>query len=71
MADEAEKPGDFLTFLEDQVRAVLGDESATPPDKIKAIETGVKLAELRHKVKNGDDDEDDPGMGWAKNRRRA
>jgi hypothetical protein len=42
--------GRFLSNLEKAVEAVLNDESASPADRIKAIEAGTRLLAIKHKV---------------------
>jgi hypothetical protein len=43
--------GRFLTTLEKAVEDVLKAESgATPAEKIKAIEAGAKLLQIKHKI---------------------
>ena len=59
---------DFLTFLETKVRDALDKPDATAADMVKAIEAGVKLAQLRHKISDNEEPQN-PGMGWGARKR--
>jgi hypothetical protein len=44
----------FLTRLEQAVEEVLKtDSTATPGERIKAIEAGAKLLQIKHKISTG------------------
>lgn len=48
---------DFLTELENGVLDILGKKSkSTKNEKLAAINAGVKLLAIRHKIKGGDDE---------------
>lgn len=47
---------DFLRTLEDGVRDVLKDKEATAGERISAINAGAKVAMIRHRIKDGDED---------------
>jgi hypothetical protein len=44
----------LMTELEGAVRAVLKDKDARRSERLKAIEVGAKLLEIRHKINGGD-----------------
>lgn len=48
----------FSRVLEKAVRDVLKDESASPIDKLKAIEAGTKLLAIKFKMTGVDTDAD-------------
>jgi hypothetical protein len=47
----------FLTELENAVRAVIKNRKSKPADKLSAINAGVRLAAIKHKISNGDPEE--------------
>jgi hypothetical protein len=47
----------FLTELENAVRLVLKNRKSKPTDKLAAINAGVRLAAIKHKISNGDPEE--------------
>ena len=47
----------FLTELENAVRLVLKNRKSKPTDKLAAINAGVRLAHIKHKISNGEPDE--------------
>lgn len=62
MADEA-KPANgttdvFLTELEDGVRLILKSRKSSKADKLSAINAGVKIAAIKHKINGGGEKED-------------
>ena len=44
----------LMTELESAVRTVLKDKEARRSERLKAIEVGAKLLEIRHKINGGD-----------------
>lgn len=62
MPDEINKPAEgnepeaeFMSVLEDGVRAVLKSKKATPSERTAAITAGAKLLMIRHKMSGGDE----------------
>ena len=55
---EAEKPpdDDFLTVLEEGIRAVLKGKKVSPTERIQAVTAGAKLLAIRHKISTNDED---------------
>ena len=53
---EAEKPpdDDFLTVLEEGIRAVLKGKKVSPTERIQAVAAGAKLLMIKHRI-SGDD----------------
>ncbi len=47
----------FLKELEVSVLAILKNRKATKSEKLQAITAGVKVAQIRHKITGGGDDE--------------
>jgi hypothetical protein len=47
------KEDKFLKLLEDGVKSVLEKADATAAEKLKAIEAGVKVAMIRHRIEGG------------------
>ena len=47
----------FLTELENAVRAVIKNRRSKPADKLSAINAGVRLAAIKHKISGGDPEE--------------
>jgi hypothetical protein len=47
----------FLSELENAVRLVLKNRKSKPSDKLAAINAGVRLAAIKHKISNGDPEE--------------
>jgi hypothetical protein len=47
----------FHTELENAVRAVIKNRKSKPADKLSAINAGVRLAAIKHKISNGDPEE--------------
>jgi len=48
---------EFLQELEKAVRLVLKNRKSKPTDKLAAINAGVRLAAIKHKISNGEPDE--------------
>lgn len=48
---------DLLKDLEAGVRGILKNRKASKADKLAAINAGVKLAAIKHKITGGGDDE--------------
>jgi len=44
----------LMNELESAVRTVLKDKEARRSERLKAIEVGAKLLEIRHKINGGD-----------------
>jgi hypothetical protein len=55
MKQQATNDANFISELENAVRAVLKDKEAKRGDRLKAIEVGTKLLAIRHKIDGGDD----------------
>jgi hypothetical protein len=47
---------DFLGDLEQAIRKIITNRKSSKADKLSAINAGVRLAQVRHKVTGGDDD---------------
>jgi hypothetical protein len=47
----------FLQELEDGVRKIIKSTKASKADKLSAINAGVKIAAIKHKINGGDDKE--------------
>lgn len=47
---ESDKSKDLMAALEKGVRAVLRSREAKPSDKVAAINAGVKLVAIQHKI---------------------
>lgn len=47
----------FLSELETAVRKVLKSTKSKPADKLAAINAGVRLAAIKHKISNGEPEE--------------
>ena len=54
---EAEKPpdDDFLTVLEEGIRAVLKGKKCSATERIAAVTAGAKLLMIRHRISGSDD----------------
>jgi hypothetical protein len=57
LPDEVNKPDeangaseDFMTTLEDGVKQVLKNRKATASERMAAVQAGVKLLAIRHKI---------------------
>lgn len=48
----------FLKELETSVLAILKNRKASKADRLSAINAGIKLAAIKHKVANGGDDDE-------------
>jgi hypothetical protein len=46
----------FLDILEEGVKSVLKDKSCENSDRVAAINAGVKVAMIRHRISGGDED---------------
>lgn len=51
------KDDDFLSELEEGVRKILRNKKSAKADKLSAINAGVKIAAIRHKISGGEGDE--------------
>ncbi len=51
------KTDDFLIELEKGVLAIIRNKKSSKADKLAAINAGVRLAGIKHKVSGGDQDE--------------
>ena len=47
----------FLKDLENSVRAIIKNKKSTKADKLSAINAGIKIAAIKHKISGGDDKE--------------
>lgn len=47
---------DFTAALEQGIRRILSDSTATPHQLAAAVSAGIKIQSFRHKSKEGDDD---------------
>jgi len=47
---------EFLAVLEDGVKKVLSNKRSTPSERMAAVNAGVKLLAIRHKISGGDDE---------------
>ncbi len=54
-AKKTSQPREFIDVLEDGVRKVLKDETATVGERMAAINTGAKILMARYKI-SGDDE---------------
>jgi hypothetical protein len=52
-----EASADFMTALEEGVRAVLKNRKASASERMAAVNVGVKLLAIRHKISGSDDSE--------------
>jgi hypothetical protein len=46
---------DFLGDLEQAIRKIITNRKSSKADKLSAINAGVRLAQVRHKVNGGED----------------
>jgi hypothetical protein len=53
-ADEAEK--DFIDELEQGVRSVLKKKGSTAAERLNAVQAGIKLLAVRHKIEGDETD---------------
>ena len=60
-------PDPLMLTVSRALTAVMRDAKATPGEKLKAIEIGVKLLAVRHKIKEGDDGDGGGGMNFRQN----
>jgi hypothetical protein len=51
------KDSDFLAVLEESVRSILKNRKASKSEKLSAITAGVKVAQMRHRITGGDENE--------------
>lgn len=57
-APETAKNDELLEVLEQEVKEILNSRKATKADKLSAINAGVRLAAIKHKIAGaGDNDE--------------
>lgn len=47
----------FLAELEEGVRKIIKSNKSSKAEKLAAINAGVKIAAIRHKINGGDDDQ--------------
>jgi hypothetical protein len=52
MGDPADD--NFLKDLENSVRAIIKNKKSTKADKLSAINAGIKIAAIKHKILGGD-----------------
>ena len=45
----------LLTLLEKGVKDVLTSKRSNPADRLKAVDSGIKLLAIRHKIGGGDE----------------
>ena len=57
MSDINGKADEFLAALEKGVLDIIKNKKSTKADKLSAINAGVRLAAIKHKVNGGDADE--------------
>ena len=57
MSDINGKTDEFLAALEKGVLDIIKNKKSTKADKLSAINAGVRLAAIKHKVQGGDQDE--------------
>ena len=50
------KDDDFLAVLEKGVRDIIKNRKSSKADRLSAINAGVKVAQIRHRINGGDDD---------------
>lgn len=48
----------FLKKLEDSVTGILNNRKATKTEKLAAINAGVKVAQIRHKITGGGEEDE-------------
>lgn len=53
MTTKSKKDG-FLTLLERQIREILRDKELSSVDRLKAVEAGARLLQVRHKIEGGE-----------------
>jgi hypothetical protein len=46
--------GEFVQVLEDTVRRILANRKTKPEDRTAAINAGIKLLAIKHKIDGGD-----------------
>ena len=51
------KPDEFLDELEKGVRLILKNKKSSKADKLSAINAGVRLAAIKHRINSGDTEE--------------
>jgi ribosomal protein S6E (S10) len=57
MSDKNSAENDkFLDDLETAVRRIITNKKASKADQLSAINAGVKIAAIKHKIRGGDDD---------------
>lgn len=49
------KSEDFMATLENGVKQVLGNRKATAAERMAAVNAGVKLLAIRHKIEGSED----------------
>jgi hypothetical protein len=57
MSDINGKADEFLAALEKGVLDIIKNKKSTKADKLSAINAGVRLAGIKHKIAGGDQDE--------------
>jgi hypothetical protein len=50
------KDDDFLAVLEKGVRDIIKNRKSSKADRLSAINAGVKVAQIRHRINGGDDE---------------
>jgi len=58
MTRNVQKDDEFFKLLEKGVRDVLNDKDAKAADRLKAIEIGAKLLQVRYRIKGSEGGED-------------
>ena len=58
MSDVKSGDDQFLKLLESGVRDILKNRKSSKADKLSAIDKGVKIAAIRHKIAGGGNDEE-------------
>ena len=53
---DADDPVAFLKVLKKGVRDVISDKDSTPGERVAAINAGVKIAMVVHKISGADED---------------
>lgn len=56
MSEKTNSDDEFLKELENGVREILKNRKSSKADKLSAINAGVKVAQMRHKITGGSDD---------------
>lgn len=56
--EPAAEDEDFVTVLESSVRGIIASPASTIEQRLKAIEAGTKLVQIKHKLAGGEAEDD-------------